>query len=174
MKSPALKAGLIGSLILIVVALISLIPLVGCLSLPLEWLAYIGIGALAGYWLAPVRQAGRAAGQGALAGLIAGLVAGVMRTVLAPVSLALSGGAQAMVSLVPPESLELFRQADIDPGVLFGPGVLTAVTAVCCLPAALLSGVALGALGGVIYAGANPGSAAPAIVLASSGDQPQA
>ena len=173
MKSPALKAGLVGAGVLIVIALISLLPALGCLSVPLEWLAYLGTGALAAYWLAPVRQAGRAAGQGALAGLIAGLVAGLARTVLAPVSLGLSGGSQAIISQLPPQSLELFRQAGFDPALFFGAGGVTAFTAACCLPAALLGGVILGALGGLIYAAANPGRSASAYELLPPDDQPK-
>ena len=72
MKSPALKAGLIGAAIVLVLNLIGIIPVIGCIGLPLELVAYGVIGALAALWMTPRREAGRAAGQGALAGLIAG------------------------------------------------------------------------------------------------------
>jgi hypothetical protein len=173
MKSPALKAGLVGAGVMIVIGLVSLIPVLGCISLPLEWLAYIAIGALAGYWLAPVRQAGQGAGQGALAGLIAGFVSGIVRTLLAPASLALSGGPQAIISQLPPESLQAFRSAGVDPSTFFGPGMLAGFTAVCCLPAGLLLGAALGALGGLIYASASPGTASTPPPPAASGDSLQ-
>ena len=78
MKSPALKAGLIGAVIVLVLNLIGIIPVIGCIGLPLELVAYVVIGALAALWMTPRREAGRAAGQGALAGLIAGAVSGVV------------------------------------------------------------------------------------------------
>jgi hypothetical protein len=173
MRSPALKAGLIGAGAMIVIGLVGLIPFLGCISLPLEWLAYIAIGALAAYWLAPIRQNGQGAGQGALAGLIAGLVGGIVRTVLAPASLALSGGSQAIISQLPPDSLQAFRSAGIDPSTFFGPGMMAGFTAVCCLPVGLLLGAALGALGGLIYASAKPGAAAASLSSIDPGDTPQ-
>ena len=92
MKSPALKAGLIGAAIVLVLNLIGIIPVIGCIGLPLELVAYVVIGALAALWMTPRREAGRAAGQGALAGLIAGAVSGIVRAILTPVSMQLSGG----------------------------------------------------------------------------------
>ena len=79
MKRPALKAGLIGAAIVLVLNLIGIIPVIGCIGLPLELVAYGVIGALAALWMTPRREAGRAAGQGALAGLIAAAVSGVVR-----------------------------------------------------------------------------------------------
>ena len=79
--SPWLKAGLIGGAVLIVLNLLGLIPCVGLITCILGVLAYAGIGALAAYWMPPVRVAGQAAGQGALAALVAGLIGGVVNTV---------------------------------------------------------------------------------------------
>ena len=105
MKRPALKAGLIGAAIVLVLNLIGIIPVIGCIGLPLELVAYGIIGAVATVWVTPRREAGRAAGQGALAGLIAATVSGVVRAILTPISMPnCPGGTSAMFSQVPPSS----------------------------------------------------------------------
>ena len=78
MKSPALRAGLIGAAIMLFLNLISLISVLGCIALPLELVAYVAIGALAAFWMMPRREPGRGAGQGALAGLLAAVVSGIV------------------------------------------------------------------------------------------------
>jgi hypothetical protein len=156
MKSPAVKAGLIGAAIALFLNLVGIIPVIGCIGLPLELIAYIAIGALAGFWTVPPRTTGRAAGQGALAGLIAGIASGIIRTILTPLSMKLSGGTSAMLSQLPPESLQQLQQAGLDPNVLFGGGTMAGLVLICCLPLGLLLGAGLGALGGLIFAAAKP------------------
>lgn len=156
MKNPALKAGLIGAVAILVINLIGLVPVLGCLSLPLELIAYVAVGALAVSWLPPRRMTGRSAGQGALAGLIASVAGGLARVVLTPLSLSLSGGAEAIISQLPEESLKMFEQAGLDPATLINGGTFAGFALVCCLPVALLAGAALGALGGLIFAAAKP------------------
>ena len=56
MKSPALKAGLIGAVIVLVLNLVGIIPVIGCIGLPLELVAYGVIGALAALWMTPRRR----------------------------------------------------------------------------------------------------------------------
>ena len=153
---PGVKAGLIGGAVLIVLNLLGLVPVLGCVSVPLQLLGYVGIGMLAGFWLTPRREAGRAAGQGAIAGLIAAAIGGVVSIALAPVSLALSGGPQAILSQLPAESLEALRSAGIDPNTIINSGTTAGLTAICCVPVGLLLGAGLGALGGVILAGIKP------------------
>ena len=156
MKSPTVIAGLIGAVIVLVLNLVGIIPVVGCIGLPLELLAYIAIGVLAGFWVVPPRATGRAAGQGALAGLIAGVASGVIRTILTLLSMRMSGGTSAMLSQLPPESLQQLQQAGLDPNVIFGGGTMAILVLVCCLPVGLLLGAGLGALGGLIFAAAKP------------------
>ena len=153
---PGVKAGLIGGAMLVVLDLLGLVPVLGCLSLPLQLLGYIGIGILAGFWLAPRREGGRAAGQGAVAGLIAAAISGIVSVVLAAVSLALSGGSQAILSQLPTESLDALKSAGIDPNAVINPGTTAGLTAICCVPVGLLLGAGLGALGGLILAGIKP------------------
>jgi len=156
MNRPFLKAGLIGGAALVIITLSGLIPVVGCVSLPLTVIAYVAVGSLAAYWLSPRREAGPAAGQGALAGLIAGLISGLVNAILTPLGLAMSGGTETLIAQLPPETLQQLEQAGIDPAALFGGGTLAGVTLLCCLPAGLLLGAGLGALGGVILAAAKP------------------
>jgi hypothetical protein len=153
---PGVKAGLIGGAVLIGLNLFGLVPVIGCLSTPLQLLGYVAIGMLAGYWLAPRREGGRAAGQGAIAGLIAAAISGIVSIALAPVSLAVAGGPQAILSQFPPEALEGLRSAGVDPNVLFSGGTMAGITAFCCVPVGLLLGAGLGALGGLILAGVKP------------------
>lgn len=153
---PGVKAGLIGGAVLVGLNLLGLVPVLGCLAMPLQLLCYIGIGVLAGYWMAPRRQGGPAAGQGAIAGLIAAAISGVVSIVLAPVSLALSGGPQAILNQLPLESLEALRSAGIDPSAIINPGTTAGLTAICCVPVGMLIGAGLGALGGLILAGVKP------------------
>jgi len=163
MNRPWLKAGLIGGGVLILLNLLSVIPLplLGCLTFLLEIVAFIGVGALAAYWFPPPRLSGRAAGQGALAGLLMGIIGALASTLLAPLGLALSGGSNAIMNALPPETILQLEQAGIDPAALFGSGTAAGVTAICCFPAGAIIGAALGALGGLIYASANPGKAPP-------------
>jgi hypothetical protein len=154
---PGIKAGLIGGAVLVVLNLIGLVPVLGCISMPLQLLAYVGIGMLAGFWLAPRREGGKAAGQGAIAGLMAAAIGGLASIVLAPVTLALSGGPQTILNQIPAESLEALRSAGIDPTSIITGGTTAGLTAICCVPVGLLLGAGLGALGGLIFAGIKPG-----------------
>jgi hypothetical protein len=153
---PGVKAGLIGGAALVVLNFIGLVPVLGCIAVPLQLLFYVGIGVLAAYWMAPRREGGPAAGQGAIAGLIAGAIGGIVSVALAPVSLAMSGGPQAILRQLPPESLQALQSAGIDPAALIGPGTTAGLTAICCLPVGLLLGAGLGALGALILAGTKP------------------
>lgn len=156
MNRPFLKAGLIGGAALVAINVIGLLPVIGCIALPVALIAYPAIGALAAYWLPPRRESGPAAGQGALAGVISGLIAGLSQVVLTPVGIALSGGTDALIAQVPAELLPQLDQVGIDPAQLFHSGVFSGVSLVCCLPAGLIFGALLGALGGIIVAAVKP------------------
>lgn len=156
MNRPFLKAGLIGGAFLVLVNLLSLVPVMACASLPLTLIGYVVVGALAASWVPPRRETGRATGQGALAGLIAGLISGVAQSILTSVSLSMSGGTQEFLAQLPPETVQELQQAGIDPGVLFSAGAFTGFVVLCCLPAGLVVGAALGALGGAIFAAVKP------------------
>ena len=143
-----LKAGLIGAVILVVLKVVEVVPCVICCGLPLEWVLFGCIGALAVYWIAPgARTMGAGAGHGALAGLIAAAIGGVIgigvnvvgATVLQPLQASVQG----------------MFEAGVDPSMLTGAGTGVVDTigsgAVCC-GVGLVVAAALGALGGLIFA----------------------
>jgi hypothetical protein len=103
--SPWLKAGLVGAAVLVVLALLGFIPCVGACTCLIGVLAYAGIGALAAYWMPPVREAGVAAGQGALAAILASLIGGIANTVVILVQTATVGTDQ-ILSQIPPDMLQ--------------------------------------------------------------------
>ncbi len=151
--SPWLRAGLIGGGVVIVLDLLGLIPCVGLIACILGFLAYIGIGALAAYWLPPVRMAGPAAGQGALAAGLAGLISGVVNTIILLIQMAATDSARVL-SQIPAETLEQLEQAGIDPQVFeqfAGPGGALIGGSICCIGGLILAAI-LGAIGGAIFA----------------------
>ncbi|MGE5602011.1 MAG: hypothetical protein ACM30E_03110 [Nitrososphaerales archaeon] len=156
MNQPWLRAGLISAGVLIVVNLLGLIPALGGVALPLMPVALAGAGALAASFMLPRREAGRGAGQGALAGLLAGLAGGITFVIMLGIGVASMGGPEAIVSQLPPQLLEQYSQAGIDPAAIFSTGLLTTVGVICCLPAMVAGGALLGALGGLVYAAAKP------------------
>jgi hypothetical protein len=149
---PFIRAGILGGIALIVLDLLGLIPLVGVCALLLGVVVYAAAGAAAAHWLPPPRTAGPAAGQGALAGLIAALIGTLAQVALIPLSITMAGGSQNLANMLPPESLSQLQQVGIDPQALFSSGTYAGITLVCCLPAALVIGAGLGALGAAIYA----------------------
>jgi hypothetical protein len=156
MNQPWLRAGLIGAGLIIVVNLLGLLPNVGGISLPLQFVALAGVGILAASFMLPPRDSGRAAGQGALAGLLTGIAGGIVGVIMVAVGLNSLGGPQAIISQLPPDLLQQYSQAGVDPATLLTSGVITAIVALCCLPGSLIAGALLGGLGGAIYAAVKP------------------
>jgi len=152
-----LKAGLIGAAVVVVLNLLAFIPCVGCFTVIPALLTYGCVGALAAYWMPPVRMAGPAAGFGALAGLITGVVDAIAGIFVAVIS-SLFWGSVAGVSQLPPEALRELHRAGIDPAFLnmagSAAGALTCAT--ICSGIFLLIAVGLGALGGLIFAAVKP------------------
>jgi hypothetical protein len=149
-----IKAGLIGSLVLIV---LNLVGMVGCLFLItciLGLLVYAGIGALAAYWIPPVRDAGTGAGQGALAAGLAALIAGAVNTIFSTVQMQLADPATTL-SLMPAESLQAIEELGWDPTWFTGAAAGAVSGSMCCIAGLLLAAV-LGAMGGAILAGVKP------------------
>ncbi len=152
-----LKAGLIGGVVLVVLDLLGLIPCVGLVTCILGLVAYIGIGALAAYWLPPMRMAGPAAGQGALAAGLAALISGITNTILILIQSMIAGSAR-ILSQIPPETLQQLQDAGMDPQMLerfAGPGGALLGGSICCIGGLILA-VILGAIGGAIFAAIKP------------------
>jgi hypothetical protein len=156
MMSGWLKAGLIGAAIIVALKVLEVIPCVVCCGLPLEWVAYGCVGALAAYWIVSGRTMGAAAGQGALAALIAAAIGGVVgigvnvigATALAPLQV-------SMMRQLPPEVLQEMARSGVDPSMLTGAGtgaVETITGGAMCCGVGLVIAAALGAVGGLIFA----------------------
>jgi hypothetical protein len=152
--SPWLKAGLIGAVVLVILNLLGLIPCIGVITCILGVLSYAGIGALAAYWMSPMRIAGDAAGQGALAALVAALIGGIVNAILITIQIALVN-TSTILSEIPPESLQQLQQAGIDPSAFTGPAAGVLIGGVCCAGGLILAAI-LGAIGGVIFAAIKP------------------
>jgi hypothetical protein len=152
--APWLKAGLIGGVVLAVLNLLGLIPCVGVLTCILGLVAYAGIGALAAYWIPPVRMAGQGAGQGALAAVVAGLVGGIVNTIIATIQMAVTDTA-SILSQIPGDALQQMQQAGVDPALFVGPTAGVLFGSVCCFGGVILAAI-LGAIGGAIFAAVKP------------------
>lgn len=148
--SPWLKAGLIGGAVLVVLNLLGLIPCVGLVTCVLGLLAYAAIGALAAYWMPPLRMAGPAAGQGALAAVLAALIGGIVNAIIITVQMAITDTA-TILSQIPAETMQQLEQAGVDPSTFVGPGAGAAIGGVCCLGGLIFAAI-LGAIGGAIFA----------------------
>jgi hypothetical protein len=143
---------------MIVLNLIGLIPCVGCVTCILGLLAYVGAGALAAYWLPPVRTAGEGAGAGAIAGVVAGIVSGIVNMIISAAQFAISGGSGAMMRQMrqlPPEVMDQLYQAGVDPAMFASIGGVIGASAACCVLGFVLAAL-LGAIGGVIFAAVKP------------------
>ena len=158
MTQAGLKAGAVGAGVIIVLNLIGLIPCVGCITCILGLLAYVGAGALAAYWLPPVRTAGGSAGAGAIAGVVAGIIGGIVNMIIAALQFAISGGSGAMMrqmEQLPPEALDQLYQLGFDPTIFASTVGVVGVSALCCVAGFILAAL-LGAIGGVIFASVKP------------------
>ena len=152
--SPWLKAGLIGGLILVALNILGLIPCVGALTCGLGILAYAGIGALAAYWLPPVRVAGQGAGQGALAAMLAAVIGGIVNTIVATIQMSMTDKA-AILSQIPPDALRQLQEAGVDPGMFVGPTAGVMFGSMCCVGGLIIAAI-LGAIGGAVLAAIKP------------------
>jgi hypothetical protein len=152
-----LKAGLIGVLVLIVLDLIGLIPILGCITIPLVLITYIVVGVLAAAWSMPPRNAGSGAGQGAGAALIAALGNGIVNIIITVVQ-ASSGALQSQVfSQLPPEVLQQLQQSGVPAEFFAGVAGGAIIGTVCCFLGLFVAAI-LGAVGGAIYAASKPGA----------------
>ena len=152
-----LKGGLVGGGVAAILILASLIPCVGCIMYPLSFVAYAVAGGLAAYWLPKPRVTSDGAAAGAVAGAISGAIGGLVTMVTFVIEYFTSGGAEAVIQALPPETLEQLSQLGIDPYALVSGGTYTVFGAVCC-GLVLLAAVALGALVGAIFATAARGN----------------
>ncbi len=148
-----LKAGLIGGAILLVVTLLSQIPGICCFCYPLTFLIYLGVGALATFFLQPPREAGSGAGAGTIAGLISGALGGLVWIIAITIQIALTDQGDIMAT-IDPAAMQQLIEMGIDPEVfaLFsGIGGAALAGGGCCMTG-IAAGAGLGAAGGAIMA----------------------
>ncbi len=136
-----LKAGLIGTAVLLVMTVINqFLPAGGLVYVVcgVNMLMYVGIGVLAGFFLASPRTPGKGAGAGAIAGLISGVINGVVGAIIMTVRLARGLG----MAGVDPQQMQQLAEMGMDPRVLAIPGVICGMA----------MGAGLAAIGGAIFA----------------------
>jgi hypothetical protein len=151
-----LKAGGVGAGILLVLNLLGLIPCVGCITLILSLLVYVGVGVLAALWMPAPRDGASGAKNGAVAAIVAGLVSGVVNMVLAGIQFAISGTSQMTQAIndLPPDQAAALAELGISPAAL-GIGAVLGLTAGCCLIGMLIA-AGLGAAGGYYWGNSHP------------------
>lgn len=158
MSQAGLKAGLIGGAVAAVLQLVGLIPF-GCLGFFICLLilaVYVGTGVLAAYWLPIPRSAGDGAGAGAIAGVVAGIIGGIFSMIVSAIQFVITDGGAAIVSQMPPETLDILRDAGVNPSMFSGAagiGAVLAVGVLCCVGGMVFAAV-LGAIGGAVFAAA--------------------
>jgi hypothetical protein len=151
-----LKAGGVGAGVLLVLNLLGLIPCVGCITLILSLLVYVGVGVLAALWMKPPRNGASGAKNGAVAALAAGLISGLVNMVLAGIQFSISGTSQMteIINNLPPDQAAALAEAGISPAAL-GVGAVLGLSTGCCLLGILIA-AGLGAAGGYFWANSHP------------------
>jgi hypothetical protein len=150
-----LKAGLIGAVVMVVITLINqfllLEAIAGNIALTLASCGvsialYVGVGVLAGWFLAPTRTPG----NGAKAGAIAGLISAIVSVVLGVAIMAMRTAGGSPIPGMTPEQMEMLAEQGRNVGQLVM--ISGAVGAVC--GAAMGAGAAAG--GGALLAAIQP------------------
>jgi len=162
------KAGLIGGAVLSALYLLNELSnyvspggsaaLACCCGVLVAYLlACGGTGALAAHWLPAPRDAGTAAGRGAMAGGLAGLIGGVVNSVVLLFQSATVDTAQ-MVSQLPTETLDALKQLGITTEVIESSSGIVGglIGGSCCCAVGVIVALALGAIGGAIWAAVRP------------------
>lgn len=146
-----LKAGLIGGIVLAVIAAINQLWLVR-IAQTFSWivcginlLIYLAIGVWAAALLAPPRTTGDAAKAGAIAGVLCSLLSGIVSLALTAYTLVTTGSLPG----VTPEQMDLLQQSGISTGALIASSGFGMVCG-------LLIGIGITAIGGAIYAALKP------------------
>ena len=150
-----LKAGLIGAVVLVAVTLLNQFLLIDAMagnmvlslaSCGISLVLYVGIGALAGRFLAPTRTPG----NGAKAGAIAGLISAVISVALGVVLMALRVSSGNPLPGITEEQMEMLAEQGMNMGQLM---LLSSTVGAVC-GAAMGAGAA--AAGGAVLAAIDP------------------
>ena len=163
-----IKAGLIGGVVLSALHVLNVlfnyiappgvVALACCCGTMLAYLlACGGTGALAAQWLPAPRNSGTAAGQGAMAGGLAGLIGGAVNAAAMLIESAVVDPA-TVVSRFSPETLNLLKDLGITTEMIessSGP-ISRLIGGACCCGVGVIVALALGAIGGAIWAAIRP------------------
>lgn len=155
MRSAGLRAGLGGSVGLLVVLLISLIRIPSPLGTCLVTLGFVVVwvvtGVLAGVQAEEVIQTRRqAVGTGAMAGFVAGIGGGIAAMAIAAFGALFPDLGEGVLAQLSPAQLEALAQIGFPPDVIRLAGSILSAMMACGVGGTAVS-VALGALGGRIY-----------------------
>jgi len=146
-----LKAGLIGTGILVVMALLNqfvLLPIsqvFAWVSCGVNLLIYLGVGVLAGFFVSPPRTPAQGGGAGAIAGLLGGVISSAVG--IAILFVQISNGQP--IPGVDPQQMQLLAESGMNPAVL---AISSSIGALCGLGI----GVGLTAIGGAVFAAVKP------------------
>jgi hypothetical protein len=161
MVQAGLKAGLIGGVIAVVLALMGQIPclgaLIACFACFGTLLLWIGVGAWAvSLGGKEIETAGEGAGAGAIAGAVTAVIGGVVNIVIGLARAAIFGATEAAgaLSQIPPEAWRALKDLGIEPSLFVhwtaGFGGALVGGSLCCLTGIVMA-VILGALGGLLW-----------------------
>jgi hypothetical protein len=152
MRRSVLQAGIFGAALAVVLGIITLLPYVGlCIAMPLYPVAFFLTGLVA-VRIADVQPGvGEAAAGGATAGAIAGIAGGLAAMFLAPLRLAIAGGAEEAVRILSPEQVESLLARGLNPVAVmdFVAGVGAGMA---CCGLQITSGVLLAGTGAALFA----------------------
>ncbi len=133
MGQVGLRSGLVGSAVALVIAFLSLVPVVGnCLVWVFDVLLWVGVGALVARWTPYGVDEREVAFAGAIAGIVTALIGGLTLILLAPVGLALVGGTSGALRLLPPDVRQMYQSLGVAPQVVYSPiGVFLIASLMC-------------------------------------------
>ncbi len=154
-RPAGLKAGLTGSIGLLVVLLISFVPipfpLGTCLVILGFVVAWVGTGMLAGVLAEGEIQTRRqAVTNGAVAGFVAGIGGGIAAMVIAAFGILFPDLGEGVLAQFSPGQLEALAQIGFRPDIIRLAGSILSAMMACGVGGTVIS-IALGALGGRIY-----------------------
>ena len=163
LRSPGIRAGLIGGAAAALLSLLGLIPFFGCLTMPVSLVVYFGSGVLAA--ILQLRRRPRLATQnvtqaGFLAGLVAGLIDAIVGLLTVPLALAMTGGSQTIVTQLPVEITSLVDALGLTPQTVFGTAGLLVLAGLLALATIVLATL-LSTLGSLLLAASRPSPGRP-------------
>ncbi len=133
MVQVGVRVGLLTAILSMVLALLTLVPLVGlALAFFFNGILWVIAGLLLARWRPPGTPAEHLVGVGLLVGLLNALAGGLMSVLLAPVGLFLLGGTYGAVRLLPPAFVALYQSMGLSPEAVFSPpGVFLGAGLLC-------------------------------------------